>query len=189
MENGVFKTSLGVYIPHKKLLIGLKARVRITSYRANQTGGKMNSFIAHIDSIDLTHRMIVVNGNLYGVSEKINLQYYKAGDSVEMKLGQDGRIVFIKKQTSGIPAQPQPVTQQFVPASVPAPAPKPKQDSTGNAMLWCNSVNSAIEILKVRVRDSTPSELGELDLISITLEYARLLYKEAIDNGCNSRNY
>jgi hypothetical protein len=136
--------------------------------------------IVQVESVDSASRQIGFRGCLYPISEKLNLQYYKVGDMVEVKINGYGTVVFLKKQVpTGAPAQPAPQTAGFVPAAqVPYGQPPVKQASKfdPNTMLWCNSVNSAIEVLKAQWDHLTPAELQEIDMWEEVIAGAKKFY-------------
>lgn len=146
-------------------------------------------FIARIDLIDPTNRQVNLNGNMYLLGDKIDCKYYKTGDSVNVKVNQYGSVVYMRKSDMAPSTQggfmPQPQQRQgFVPANqIPPQQPQPprqfpqqNKDATNMGILWCNSVNSAIEIQKLRCESMTGSEIQELDLVDLVIKDASRLF-------------
>ena len=127
-----------------------------------------NGFTAKIEMIEPNSRQVALNGRWYPLGDKINLQWFKVGDMVEeVKVTQAGIIVFMRKQKAGtVPPPPLPAPTGFIPANqIQPPAPEPyKKKPDQNTMLWCNSVNSAIEVLKIQWEGQTFTDLQTQDM-------------------------
>lgn len=162
---------------------------------------------ARIDQIDQVNRGIVLNGNPFQVGAKVNLQYYKVGDVVTAKATSIssappyGVVVFIQKHTEAqqspmpaftpsntIPyAQPQQSVSPFAPVMQNQAAPQ-KSSGKDTIMLWCNSVNSAIEIIRIRSDHMTATEISETDLIDLVIKDASRLFSAGASHDRN-RSY
>ena len=143
-----------------------------------------------IEAIDIPSRQVLLQNVWYPIGDRVEPKFYKAGDTAEIKISEQGIVIFMRKdkppQVSPPPLPPPPPISGFVPAvSLPQSAvpfaPPPAFKTSEAGIMWRHALTEAVKLLELRVDPLTGSELNELDLVSTVLDIARKLYEEGME--------